>query len=265
MRFWIIPYDEAFFHLEQLMVERDYVYWHQGRNKYCEGDIVYIYNSFPFHRLRYKMVVEKTNVPEDVSFNDKEFYNPNEIVTPEICVLLRRIAVESSTGGYTIDDLRNNGIIKKRDNLQGAHIIDETKATLLDSRFIDCIVDPEPVGLDFKDKRYHEGALKKVYVNAYERDSNARNQCLKEKGYSCSVCGINLENVYGAIGKGFIHVHHIIPISSIGKDYQVNPSTDLIPVCPNCHSMLHRGENGQTISVKELQSRMKTIKQILNG
>ena len=29
-------------------------------------------------------------------------------------------------------------------------------------------------------------------------------------------------------------------ISKIGKDYKINPIKDLIPVCPNCHAMLHR-------------------------
>jgi 5-methylcytosine-specific restriction protein A len=26
----------------------------------------------------------------------------------------------------------------------------------------------------------------------------------------------------------------------IGPNYQINPEKDLIPVCPNCHAMLHR-------------------------
>lgn len=36
------------------------------------------------------------------------------------------------------------------------------------------------------------------------------------------------------------HVHHIVPVSQIGLDYVIDPLKDLIPVCPNCHSMLHR-------------------------
>lgn len=49
-----------------------------------------------------------------------------------------------------------------------------------------------------------------------------------------------MEKQYGNIGKGFIHVHHLVPLSAIKQDYQLNPNTDLIPVCPNCHAMLHR-------------------------
>ena len=47
--------------------------------------------------------------------------------------------------------------------------------------------------------------------------------------------------VYGDIGKGFIHVHHLTPLWDIRQGYEVNPVKDLRPVCPNCHAMLHRG------------------------
>ena len=80
---------------------------------------------------------------------------------------------------------------------------------------------------------YVEGALKQVVVNAYERNSVARQACLDVHGYSCKVCGIDFEKIYGGIGNGFIHVHHKKEISSIGKEYKINHVEDLIPVCPN--------------------------------
>ena len=54
------------------------------------------------------------------------------------------------------------------------------------------------------------------------------------------VCNFNFEKTYGDIGKGFIHVHHLNQISTIGEGYQINPIEDLRPVCPNCHAMLHQ-------------------------
>ena len=91
---------------------------------------------------------------------------------------------------------------------------------------------------------YFEGALKKVFVNRYERNRDAREKCIAAHGnnYKCAVCGLDFEEMYGEIGRGFIHVHHIVPISSIGAEYQIDPAKDLIPVCPNCHAMLHRRE-----------------------
>ena len=46
------------------------------------------------------------------------------------------------------------------------------------------------------------------------------------------------ERRYGPIGKGFIHVHHKKPIAA-REVYRLDPVNDLVPVCPNCHSMLH--------------------------
>ena len=47
-------------------------------------------------------------------------------------------------------------------------------------------------------------------------------------------------NVYGDMGDGFIHVHHLKDLATIGEEYEVDPIEDLRPVCPNCHAMLHR-------------------------
>ncbi len=49
-------------------------------------------------------------------------------------------------------------------------------------------------------------------------------------------------DVYGDFAQGFIHVHHKTPVSQAARDgqYRLNPKTDLVPVCPNCHAMLHR-------------------------
>ena len=105
---------------------------------------------------------------------------------------------------------------------------------------------------------YYEGALRKVYVNRYERDQEARKKCIEVHGCKCSVCGIDFEKMYGELGRGFIHVHHIVPISTIGEEYKIDPIKDLVPVCPNCHSMLHRGKDGEVLTIDELKDRIET-------
>jgi 5-methylcytosine-specific restriction protein A len=50
---------------------------------------------------------------------------------------------------------------------------------------------------------------------------------------------LNFEKFYGVVGKGFIEVHHLIPLSDIKKEYELDPIKDLRPVCPNCHAMIH--------------------------
>ncbi len=116
---------------------------------------------------------------------------------------------------------------------------------------------PEEIPDDETVKLY-EGAKKTVKVNAFERNPWARKLCISYWGTTCIVCGFDFEKVYGEIGKGFIHVHHLIPLSHIGKSYQIDPIADLRPVCPNCHSMIHSQDPPLTIDeIKELITKNK--------
>ncbi|MCH9704947.1 MAG: HNH endonuclease [Proteobacteria bacterium] len=97
-----------------------------------------------------------------------------------------------------------------------------------------------------------EGAVKKITVNSYERDSKARRECIDHYRCKCNVCNFDFQKTYGEkIGSRYIHVHHIVPLSTIRKEYKVDAINDLIPVCPNCHAMLHK--KNPPYSVKELQ------------
>ncbi|KHL95955.1 restriction endonuclease [Paenibacillus sp. IHB B 3415] len=85
-----------------------------------------------------------------------------------------------------------------------------------------------------------EGAVTRIEVNKYERNLINRQTCLLIHGTNCKICGFDFEARFGEIGKGYIHVHHLTPVSSIGPDYIISPADDLLPVCPNCHAMLHK-------------------------
>ena len=85
-----------------------------------------------------------------------------------------------------------------------------------------------------------EGALSEIQVNAYGRNHQAREVCIRHHGAVCVACDFNFGETYGAIAQGLIHVHHIVPLSEIGREYVLNPITDLIPLCPNCHAAVHR-------------------------
>jgi 5-methylcytosine-specific restriction protein A len=100
-----------------------------------------------------------------------------------------------------------------------------------------------------------EGARYSVTVNAYERNPVSRCRCIAHYGPTCVVCGFNFGAVYGPLAVGFIHVHHIKPLSEIGKKYKVDPVADLRPVCPNCHGVVHLGGGCRSIEeVRQLLS-----------
>lgn len=87
-----------------------------------------------------------------------------------------------------------------------------------------------------------EGAKRQVVVNQYERSKELRTKFIKLRNGKCvcDVCGFDFEATYGDIGKGFIHVHHNIPLHTIQASYSPNIKKDFALVCPNCHSMIHR-------------------------
>jgi len=100
-------------------------------------------------------------------------------------------------------------------------------------------------------EKYIEGATKTISVNRYERNSLARTACIDTYGFACSICDFDFYKEYGEIGKGFIHVHHLKPLADIGEVYELNPTSDLRPVCPNCHAMLHK--RTPAFSIEELR------------
>lgn len=100
-------------------------------------------------------------------------------------------------------------------------------------------------------RSYLEGAAVRVLVNRYERDRGARDECVARHGAACAVCGFEFSREYEGVGAGFIHVHHIVPLGTVGQRYRVDPINDLVPVCPNCHAMLHWGSSPR--SVQELR------------
>jgi 5-methylcytosine-specific restriction protein A len=116
----------------------------------------------------------------------------------------------------------------------------------------DKIIYPDEAKLD-ENEIYFEGSIKIVQVNIYERNVAARQKCIEYYGYKCQICDFDFFKKYGQIGREFIHVHHKIELSSIRENYIVNPIEDLIPVCPNCHSMLHKKQPAYTIAeLKEI-------------
>lgn len=113
-----------------------------------------------------------------------------------------------------------------------------------------------PDDVDIRKEEYPEGWLKRVMVNAYERNEQARSVCIEQLGLNCHVCNVNFEEKYGEIGKGFIHVHHKVKVSDYkGKKYQIDSIKDLVPVCPNSHAMMHR--NDPPFTVEDLRDSIK--------
>lgn len=96
-----------------------------------------------------------------------------------------------------------------------------------------------------------EGSRKQIVTNRYERSKEARQKCIEYYGAKCFVCGFDFGETYGPVGAGFIHVHHLVEVSSIGEEYKIDPINDMRPLCPNCHAMIHSRK--QPFKIEELK------------
>lgn len=98
-------------------------------------------------------------------------------------------------------------------------------------------LDVDPIGAEVMPRE--EGRVVAAVGSKYERNPVNRLLCIRHHGMSCWVCDLVFEETYGDLGLDFIEVHHVIPVSTRGFG-MVDPVTELVPLCSNCHSMVHR-------------------------
>lgn len=97
-----------------------------------------------------------------------------------------------------------------------------------------------------------EAAKTRVEVNRYERNPVNRAACIAIYGSICGACDLDFGRTYGSLGEGYIEVHHVVPVSKMTAGYVVDPARDLVPLCANCHAMVHRRD--PPVPLDELRS-----------
>lgn len=101
-----------------------------------------------------------------------------------------------------------------------------------------------------------EGGERLVVSVQRERDPKLRGDALAIHGLDCMACGFNFGEFYGEIGREFIEVHHVVPLSRAGER-ETDPKTDLIVLCANCHRVVHR-RSSVCLTLDELKSHIAT-------
>ena len=87
---------------------------------------------------------------------------------------------------------------------------------------------------------------------SYERSPKNRERAIAIHGTTCAVCTFNFDETYGKdYADGYIQIHHIKPLSEY--EGEVDPATDLVPLCANCHAMAHKRKTTVT-SIEELRA-----------
>ncbi len=96
---------------------------------------------------------------------------------------------------------------------------------------------------------YSEGESRMIFVKHRKREAKLRKEKIQDHMQKnggkliCEVpcCNFDFNAVYGELGKGYAHVHHLLPLSKAGDDGISTTLDDLAVVCANCHAMIHRG------------------------
>ena len=256
MKYWIVPSNDSTFRIGDAIAAQDGMAdWRT--DKFSVGDIVFIYKTIPEKRIHYKMEVIKVKMIFDEAFEQEPFWTDKDQYYVGITSFYARFKLLEE---YTDDILSLHHLHE-----HGYEGIPRSVRECKDEGLIDFLLHPHQMvnddvyDVDYPedDEKLYEGALVTVKANKFERNQKARRECVAKKGYQCSVCGRDFEATYGEIGKNFIHVHHLTPISTIGKEYELNVDTDLVPVCPNCHYMLHRKDPPYTI--EELKDKLYEV------
>ena len=246
MKYWIVPSNDRTFRIGDAIAAQDGMAdWRS--DKFSVGDIVFIYKTKPEQCIRYKMEVVKTKMIFNEAFEQEAYWTDKDVYYSGITSFYARFKLleEYADDILSLHHLHEHGL-----NGQPQSVRECKEEGILDFLLHPHqMVNEDVYDVDYPedDEKLYEGALVKVMANKYERNQKARRDCVAKKGYQCLVCGRDFEATYGEIGKNFIHVHHLTPISTIGKEYELNVDTDLVPVCPNCHYMLHRKNPPYTI------------------
>lgn len=246
---WIFPVNPSKFKIREKLNDSKLIEWGIGKSsKIKKDDIVLFYLSKGFKKIFYKLKVVNDDFPVDELANQdySEYYIEEPWKDSDRIIQLEMINEysEETKNKFSYKNLKKNGL---KATFQNKNIINNNNQLL--EYFLSVDNSGEIINSQGEDleKGYPEGGKKQIMVNAYERSEKARKECIEHYGYNCAVCGFDFKSKYGEIGENFIHVHHKKPLSEINEGYQVDPINDLVPVCANCHTIIHRRKPALTI------------------
>ena len=177
------------------------------------------------------------------------YKNSNREDIDFVCIpytALAHLLTDEHLSGLNSNRERWNFIIK--DNLLCVHA--NTNYSIDISPYINKL-ENDKIASQTKEHGVEEGNYKYAIHKQIERNSEFINNYkklrkLKDPMLKCDICGFSFVEKYGDIGDGFIEAHHKIPLSTL-EESTITYQDDLILVCSNCHSMLHRSNPFLTI------------------
>lgn len=120
----------------------------------------------------------------------------------------------------------------------------------------DTLVSKPKSNVKVRKASFSEGGTQEIILELQKRDPKLKSLAIEKHGLSCQICGFNFEKTYGALGKGYIEMHHLVSLGTTKKE-RISTVDDVAVVCSNCHRVLHR--NGKDpIPIEQLKAAVKT-------
>lgn len=262
---WLVTVNYNEFDLEKAFDTLSTILWKNSSTLEGKGlqinDMVYVYVTQPISKVMYQFKVIGHADKSEYPLAQKAFWKDKTQLgsIKEYAVFEKLQKVDKATLSFDyflqkklVSDAPIQGRRTDRDKAPNDpirifldHIVNEFGNDALETNY--------PDEANVESKTFPEGAKQTVQVNRYERNPEARAKCIEFHKARCKVCDMSFAETYGSFAKDFIHVHHKKPLYEISEQYEVDPKNDLIPVCPNCHAMLHKQENGIPMTVERLK------------
>ncbi len=120
----------------------------------------------------------------------------------------------------------------------------------------------EDISHELDDIVIEEGAETTRSVTVRRRSQRLRDEAIRrfmethDGRLYCTACQFDFEQAYGERGEGFIEMHHTQPLREADVQgellSQLLEDEIIVPLCSNCHCMIHRYPN-DAVTVEELR------------
>lgn len=253
MKYWVIPCNIKAYDVISAFKKLTEVDWKQSKNMKSAmiGDIVLIYLSRPYSCIKYVCKIKDVNNPQ-TTIDDSVYIVKGDNYVDYGNYMRLELLENIKESLLTFENLKLHGL---KGNIQGPRSLKDNLLNFILEKVYPFSNSSNKNEYELENIEYKEGKIQVRYGAEFERNPKLRQKAVEIHGTICNVCGFNFEQVYGDIGKNFIEIHHIKPMYSIRKESSVNPKTDLVPLCSNCHKMIHRNKD-KPLTIEELKERI---------
>lgn len=263
MNTWIFQGNPDKFNIDEYLAKTKDIYWSVTQPKHQDeikiGDLVYIWRAKGSNNsisgiVAFGVVNEECKTRDEVK-NKLALYDElwkesfSEASQIKAGIKLKEIRLNPDDGMITFEVFEQDPLLSQSQLIKARvgsnFLLNETQSLLVEQYWNG--LNPDIYEEDEEQIKSPEGRIRLRVHKVRERNPKIKRKAIEiflkqNKTVICEVCRFSFEEKYGEIGKGFIEVHHLKPIS----DYEENELTsidNLKLVCSNCHRMIHKGDS----------------------